>query len=173
MLGFGSMANLNQPAGGRSDSTLLITHRSDELVMASFGVVCVALWNSKPTRVLFEHQRAALATCVIRYPGRALFLCAVSSKSDPPDQELRDASVKMLLAHERRLAGCACVIEGTGFRAAITRTVLTGMTLLARTQAPIAFFDQIAPACTWLEPRAEQPLRALAEQLVAVRKSAA
>lgn len=167
------MATLNQPAGGRTDSTLLITHRSEELVTGSFGLVCVALWNAKPTRALFEHQRAALATCVLRYPGRALFLCAVSNKSDPPDQELRDASVKMLLGHERRLGGCACVIEGTGFRAAITRTVLTGMTLLARTQAPIAFFDQIAPACSWLEPRAEQPLRGLAEQLATVRKNAA
>jgi len=167
------MATLDQIARGPSDSTLLITHRSDGLVTASFGLVCTAIWNTKPTRALFEHQRAALATCVLRYPGRALFLCIVSNKSDPPEQELRDASVKMLLDHDRRLAGCACVIEGTGFRAAITRTVLTGMTLLARTQAPIAFFDQIAPACRWLEPRAAQSLRGLAEQLATVRQSAA
>lgn len=167
------MATLDQTTGVHLSSVLLITHRSDELVTAAFGNVCVVTWNSKPTRALFEHQRAALATCVLRHPGRALFLCIVSAKADPPEQDVRDASVKMLLSHERKLAGCACVIEGTGFRAAITRTVLTGMTLVTRVPVPIAFFDQTAAACNWLGSRAGLPLRGLAAELATARQTAA
>ncbi len=140
---------------------------------ASLRNVCVVVWNSKPTRALFEHQREALAMSVLRHPGRALFLCIVSSKADPPEQDVRDASVKMLLGHERKLAGCACVIEGTGFRAAITRTVLTGMTLVARTPTPIAFFDHVAAACSWLQPRAGRSLTDLVGQLETIRKASA
>jgi hypothetical protein len=164
----GFMTNFEQTTGV-SRSTLQITHESDGLVTASFEQICVAIWNRKPTRPLFDHQRAALAGCVLRYPGRALFLCIVSNQADPPEQDVRDASVKMILGHERKLAGCACVIEGSGFRAAITRTVLTGMTLVARTPIPISFFDQVSAACDWLQPRAGRPLRDLTTQLEALR----
>jgi hypothetical protein len=167
------MATLEQTTGAPLALALQITHRSDDLITASFGHVCVVVWNGKPTRPLFEHQRAALATCVLRYPGRALFLCVVSSKADAPEQDVRDASVKMITGHERKLAGCACVIEGSGFRAAITRTVLTGMTLVARTPAPIVFFDHVVAACRWLEPRAQDSLVGLAEQLEEARSTRA
>ena len=107
------MTTLAQTTATFSNAALHVTHRSDGLVTASFAHVCIAIWNSRPTPALFEHQQAALATCVLRHPGRALFLCIVSSKADPPEQDVRDASVKMILGHGRKLAGCACVARLT------------------------------------------------------------
>lgn len=132
---------------------LQVTRQSDGLILASFGHVCVAVWSTKPTKPLFEAQRLALATTVARHPGRALFLCIISAKTEAPDQDLRDASAKMIASHGHDLAGCACVIEGTGFRAAITRTVLTGISLVLRSPVPSTFCDSAQAACEWLQLR--------------------
>jgi hypothetical protein len=104
--------------------------------------------------VLFEIQRARLATAVLANPGRQLFLCVVSTSAPPPEQALRDASAKMITTHGTKLAACACVIEGSGFKSAITRTVLAGIGLLIRTPSPIHFFESVTTASVWLEKRA-------------------
>lgn len=145
--------------------------RNDEsLLVASYGVMCIAIWNQKPTLPLFEEQRAALAASAARHPGRTLFLCVVSDNTDPPDSPVRDASVKMLRDHAKDLIGCACVIEGSGFRAAITRSVLTGMVLVARAPVPLAFFQNTSDAVDWLRSRTDQTITDLARQLGALRK---
>ena len=142
----------------------------DGLLMARVGQVCLALWRRKPTLPLFQIQSDHLAAAVTEHRGRALFLCLVEGKTDPPDQNVRDASAKMITAHGRDLAGCACVIEGNGFRAALTRTVLAGIAFVVRTPAPYRFFDNAATACDWLEGRAGWGrLQGLAEQVELAR----
>ena len=149
---------------------LAITHRGGGLLMASVEHVCIAVWDVKPTRPLFEIQKAHLATAVAREPGRTLFMCVVSTSADPPDQEIRDASAKMVAAHEKNLAGCCCVIEGSGFRAAITRTVLTGIMLVVRSPVPFHFCESVMVGCKWLETRSGRgKLQGLAEKIERAR----
>jgi hypothetical protein len=151
-------------------TALQVTYRGSGLVVGHFGHVCVAIWTTKPTRALFDWQRMALADSVQRHPGSALFMCVVSSKADAPDQDVREASTKMIASHEQRLAGCACVIEGSGFRAAITRTVLTGITSVVRTPCPFGFCDSVQGGSDWLgrhSPRGS--LSGLVEEVARVR----
>lgn len=151
-------------------TTFQVTYRGGGLVVGHFAHVCVAIWNTKPTRALFDWQRKGLADAVQRHPESALFMCVVSSKADPPDQDVRDASTKMIASHEKRLAGCACVIEGSGFRAAITRTVLTGITSVVRLPCPIGFCDSVQAGSDWLgrhSPRGS--LSGLVEELARER----
>lgn len=134
---------------------LQVIHRADGLLVASFGPVLLSAWATKPIPRLFEIQRSQLAAAVARNPGRQLFLCVVAPSADPPDQAERDASAKMITGHGDKLAGCACVIEGSGFRAAITRTVLTGIVLVIRTPSPVNFFETVESAGNWLQKRAD------------------
>jgi hypothetical protein len=151
---------------------LRIAHRGAGLLLGSFGPVFVAVWSSKPTPELFELQRAGLAAAVQANPGRELFLCVVSPSADPPEQAERDASAKMITGHGDQLAGCACVIEGNGFRAAITRTVLTGIAFLIRTRAPVTFFESVELSVAWLQRRAgSSDLGQLARQVERARFS--
>jgi hypothetical protein len=135
----------------RAARDLDITHVSEGLLMASIGTVCLALWRSKPTPRTFNVQREQLAAAVDQNPGRQLFLCVVEHKSPPPDEDIRQASSDMITAHGSRLAGCACVIEGTGFHAAITHTVLSGIVHGIQSPSPMRFFESTASACNWLQ----------------------
>ena len=165
-----AMTALNETSTGGSAPTLHITHQKDGLMMATFGPVCIAVWHAQPTPDSFEVQRAHLATAVLADPGRAFFLCVVSSSAPPPEQAVRDASASMITGHGVKLAGCACVIEGSGFRAAITRTVLSGIALFIRSPSPVTFFESVASACFWLDKRAGRNVsRGLASALEQAR----
>jgi hypothetical protein len=168
----GMMEQIGARGPGRAVKELKITYHGGGLMMASFEPVCIAVWESQPTPALFEIQRSHLAATVKGYPGRAAFMCVVSQRADPPEQEVRDASSKMIAGHAGKLTGCACVIEGSGFRSAITRTVLTGILFVVRSPVPYLFCESVTAACTWLEARGtRERLTGLIEQLDQARAS--
>jgi hypothetical protein len=136
--------------GAASPFALRITHAADGLVMAMIGPICLALWQLKPTPERFAVQRSHLQAAIARDPGKVAFLCVVSPKAEPPEDDERKASADMISSQGSKLLGVACVIEGVGFRAAITRTVLTGMLLLIRTPAPIKLYESVRLASPFL-----------------------
>jgi hypothetical protein len=125
-------------------------YSANGLVMAERKGVCIALWHRKPTQELFDIQKKCLNDVVSRNKGKSAFLCVVESTSEPPDDDIRKASSQMISSYEMNLHCVALVIEGTGFRSAITRTVLSGIYMLTRTPAPVRFFDTPAAACNWV-----------------------
>jgi hypothetical protein len=132
-------------------STPRILHCADGLCMAEIGPVCVAIWRSKSVRTRFEVQRAALDDCVRRRPGGTAFMCVVESTSEPPEEDVRKASSQMIVDHGKNLKCTACVIEGAGFRGAITRSVLSGMLFLVRSPTPVKMFESVASASRWIQ----------------------
>lgn len=129
---------------------LQVTHNTDGLLMAMIGPVCLALWQTKPTPERFAIQRAHLYAAVKRDPGNVVFLCVVSTKAEPPEEAERRGSAEMITSQGNQLLGVACVVEGVGFRAAISRTVLTGMLFLIRTPSPIKLFESVRLSAPFL-----------------------
>jgi hypothetical protein len=129
-----------------------IMHAKDGLAVSQVGPVCVAIWrgNSTPARVAI--QGACLTEVVGLAPGRAGFLCVVEETSAPPDEKAREASSRMLNAQGSNLRAVACVIEGSGFRASIVRSVASGIVWLARSKnrAPVSYFAQVTQGAAWL-----------------------
>lgn len=163
---------VSSQGAGQPVSELQVSQRVPGLLLGSYGQVFFAAWSTKPTPELFEVQRAGLAAAVQANPGRTFFLCVVSPNADPPDQAERDASSRMITSHGANLLGTACVVEGSGFRAAITRTVLTGIVLFIRTPSPVTFFENVDGASKWMQRRAPGTnLGQLAAQLDQVRFS--
>jgi hypothetical protein len=91
---------------------------------------------------------------VAKYPGRAGFLCVVEPHVKPPSDELRLASTVMVRGHGTKLKCIAVVIEASGFMGALTRSVLSGMSLLSGRQvAAQAFFATVQDSAGWLCPQ--------------------
>jgi hypothetical protein len=111
----------------------------------------MAIWRDEVTLARFEKQRLGLAQVVAKYPGRAAFLCVVEPHVKPPSDELRYASTLMVRGHGTKLKCIAVVIEASGFMGALTRSVLSGMSLLSGRQvAAQAFFATVHDAAQWL-----------------------
>jgi len=131
-----------------------MVHREPGLSLVELGPVCMAIWHDEVTRARFERQRAGLAQVVAKYPGGAAFLCVVEPQVKPPPDELRHASTLMVRGHGTKLKCIAVVIEASGFMGALTRSVLSGMSLLSGRQlAAQAFFATVPDAALWLSPQ--------------------
>jgi hypothetical protein len=144
------MLELSQEASKVRDPKAQIVHVGDGIVMAQVGHICVALWRKKPTPERFEIQRSNLELAVKRNPGRTAFMCLVEAGTEPPDDDIRKASSAMITSHGPNLKAVACVIEGSGFKAAISRTVLSGIVFLIRSPSPIKYFESAASGGAWL-----------------------
>lgn len=112
----------------RVEPSILST--GDGLGIAEVGSVCLVVWQRAVVRETFIRQRAALEEISLRHPGRAGFVTVIDNDTPPPEDAFRKASIEMIAELAPRLACVACVIEGSGFRAAATRSVLAGMSML-------------------------------------------
>jgi hypothetical protein len=140
--------------------------------MAHVGNVCVALWRKKPTPERFRIQKQYLDEAVRARPGEVAFLCIVEPGSEPPDEDVRKASSEMVSAHGTNLKCVALVIEGTGFRAAITRSVLSGIVLVIRSPAPVKYFDTPSSAAEWMRDRVDiHPMSTFIRQVEGLRNA--
>src|SRR6187551_1020728 len=97
----------------------------DGVAISQIGGVCMALWRKKPTASTFEMQRAYLDSAVKKLSGRVVFMCVVEGGTEPPEDDIRKASSTMITSHGEALKAVAIVVEGSGFKAAISRTVIS------------------------------------------------
>lgn len=154
------------------EPSIEVMHLGSSLLTANIGPVYVAVWREKPTPALFDVQREQLTAATARHQREQLFLCVVEVQVDPPEHAVREASAKMIHELGPALAGCAGVIEGSGVRSALTRSVLTGIAFVSRTVAPFRFFESVGSACDWLELRAGGSLDGLAARVEQLRAQA-
>jgi hypothetical protein len=139
-------------------SPLRVFYRDRDIVVAEADALCVVVWRGAVTKYPFEKQRAGLAAVVEKHPGKAGFLIVIEPSCKPPDDDLRHESTAMLESHGNRLTCVGVVVEGEGFRAAITRGVLSGMVLLMRNRkSPISFFSNVRSTAKWMSTHVEIP----------------
>ncbi|MET0794164.1 MAG: hypothetical protein ABW061_21765 [Polyangiaceae bacterium] len=132
------------------DGRAQLVQVGDGIVVAQIGPVCAALWRKKPTPDRFEIQRSCLQAAVKKNPGNTVFLCVVEAGTEPPEDNIRKASSSMITDLGQDLKAVAIVVEGSGFKAAISRTVLSGIVFLIRTPSPIKYFESCASGAAWL-----------------------
>jgi hypothetical protein len=144
------MAQSSQDAAKLRDGKAELVQLGDGIVVGQIGPVCAALWRKQPTAERFEIQRSCLQAAVKKRPRNTVFMCLVEAGTEPPDDNIRKASSSMITDLGEELKAVAIVIEGTGFKAAISRTVLSGIVFLIRSPSQIKYFESAASGAAWL-----------------------
>jgi hypothetical protein len=121
------------------------------MVLAESANLCFVIWRGAVTRATFAKQKEGLAQVVRNWPDGVVFLCIIEPTAKPPNDELRLASTQMIQEHGSRILSVAVVIEGDGFRAAITRSVISGMALLHPRRQPSSTFSSVRSALAWIQ----------------------
>lgn len=76
----------------------------------------------------------------------------------------------MVREHEGVLRGIVCVIEGSGFKAALTRSVLSAIVLLVGARkSPLLFAASVTEGTEWLGPKLKTDAAALAGAIASLR----
>jgi hypothetical protein len=139
-----------QGAPRRVPISTRIIHHDAILVAAEVGQVCVVIWRGEVTAFPFARQRDAFVEVMQAHAEGAGFVCVVERTAKAPSDQLRRASLQMILDQLDRVRCVACVIEGDGFVASINRSALSAMMMLAGPQkTPFSVFARIGEAAIW------------------------
>jgi hypothetical protein len=113
-----------------------IVEKDDNYVLASWQQVFAVVWRRDTT---LDAARALERECrkfALKHPGGIGLLTIVSERAPMPASPVRQAVADFLGQGSTYIRGSAVLMEGTGFRAAAVRSVVTGLTMLAKQAYP-------------------------------------
>lgn len=127
-----------------------IARRNADCVIGFTNGVAVAFWrlHTHATDVL-ELQR--VAGQAYDASGKPIALVQIVPGSAlAPDGQARTALARMLANLHGRVSHSAIVHEGEGFRAAMIRSIVTGVVALSNPGFPHRVFSTLAESVTWM-----------------------
>jgi hypothetical protein len=150
--------------------------KTQDYALASWQQIFAVIWRRDTTVEGGEHLRSACTAFARTQPRGIGLLTVVESGAPLPPGPARRAIADFLAEGSAFIKCSAVVFEGSGFRAAAVRSVVTGLTLMARQAYPhrvcdiedaIEMFVRILPGAT------DRPVNAAAfrSTLAALRKT--
>jgi hypothetical protein len=126
--------------------------REGEMIARCLDNYAMLVWLKGPTMGAIEE----VANFLLEYEkeGKVIDLAVVIHPTDEyPDDAARSALAKSM--RSSAISRIALVNEGTGFRASIVRSIISGIALLTRSPVPQKVFSSIEDAQAWLTSCAE------------------
>jgi hypothetical protein len=150
--------------------------RDSDYCVATWGDVFIVIWRQETRLDAARGLDALLAAFGKERPRGCGLLTVVEQDAPMPTSEVRAAIAKFLNNGGGTIKSSAVAFEGTGFRAAAVRGVVTGLTMLARQPYPHRVFATVQDALTWLSSslretaQLELDANSLVEELRALRE---
>lgn len=145
---------------------------SHDYALASWQQIFAVIWRRETTMQGASHLRAGCTEFAMHHPRGIGLLTIVEARAPMPPSEPRNEIASFLHDASSFIKCSAVVYEGTGFRAAAVRSVVTGLTMMARQAYPHRVCDlveasrmyaEILPAATGRPVIAEHFRSSLAE----------
>ncbi|HZS41646.1 MAG TPA: hypothetical protein VFF06_32675 [Polyangia bacterium] len=134
--------------------------------MESFVVL---FWKAMPTLEGVERCNQAFHAMRLARPKSKIgFLTVIEPESGRtnPGADFRKALSNVLKEHERAIGASVIVFEGSGFRATIVRSIVTGVSLAQRLAFPHSVVSELEPGTRWLIDRLGDHTRLQTAELV-------
>jgi hypothetical protein len=115
--------------------------------------VFATIWRDAPALEQLQRLEAHQQEAARRCPAGFVAIAVLPSQHTNMSHELREAAEHLSTHPSPALVAIAEVITGTGFVAATTRMIATGMALLNR-RTPVKLFASLEEAARWVSQRA-------------------
>jgi hypothetical protein len=135
--------------GGASSARVVVLQ--DNHCIATWRGFVIIIWRRETTAQGVADLRQALQRLGPTSTGVGL-LTIIEPNAPPPTSEVRDGLAAVLGEFGKLIKFSAVAFEGSGFRAAMVRGVVTGLTMLARMPYPHKVFAGVNEATQWLIP---------------------
>ncbi|HEX5655622.1 MAG TPA: hypothetical protein VFX59_00435 [Polyangiales bacterium] len=133
-----------------SSRAAVINYATPDALVITWDRCVGVVWKRETTAEGVEALAHAYREQATRYPSGVYLLTIVEKDAPMPSTEQREAVAVFLRAGSGRTRMSAVVIEGTGFRAAAVRSVVTGLAMLVRLPYPHEIFGSLDQAAKWL-----------------------
>jgi hypothetical protein len=138
----------NKPFSSAGVTTLRVAARDRHHALGSWRNVVLVVWREE-TQIPAIVRTSQLIGELAQRHGRIALVQIVEQTAVPPESDIRKAISDMLKKHSDHLISSAVVFEGSGFRAAGVRGVVTAISLLSRTKFPHVIFASPPAALNW------------------------
>ncbi len=137
------------PATSLPKAEIRILRSEASHAIAFAGQALVAYWQTETREQAVTELATLLADLAAEF-GSLVLLQVIGDQATPPDGAARAALAAMLKANETRIIASAVVFEGTGFRAAMVRSIVIGISMPSRPKCPHAVFASTKAGVDWL-----------------------
>ncbi|MGE5786671.1 MAG: hypothetical protein ACM3ZE_18900, partial [Myxococcales bacterium] len=121
-------------------STWNVVTKTHDYALASLDEIAAIVWRHETTLEGIKNSNQFVAEVARHHPKGIALLAVISEVVPMPSSEARKALSNLMSTH--RLVRCSAVImEGTGFRAAAVRSVVTGLALMSHHEYPYRICD--------------------------------
>jgi hypothetical protein len=112
---------------------------------------CVGVvWKKETTIAAVAKVESVFKEQFARYESPLYLMTVIEEGASLPPSEAREAVAIFLRSCAGRMRMSAVVHEGSGFRAAAVRSVVTGLSMLVRLPYPHEIFATVEQAAKWL-----------------------
>ncbi|TPV95453.1 MAG: hypothetical protein B7733_09875 [Myxococcales bacterium FL481] len=128
-----------------------VTEASADHVLATYKNLSIVIWrlNTQPNACRALHRQTnRLAD---KFPDGVGLLTVVERSAPMPSTESRKL-IASFFAGSTRIKASAVAMEGSGFRASAVRSVVAGLTMMAKQPFPHKVFATLAVGLHWLVP---------------------
>lgn len=134
---------------------LQVFDHDPEFLVGGWHNVLVTVWRRSATAPLIRRVAPCQRDFMRRFPGGFTLLTIVEPQGREFSAEASAEAVKLGRESHPYIRAHAYVIEGRGFVAAAVRSIVAGVALLTRFQAPQQVFDTVGEAVPWIVGIAE------------------
>lgn len=129
----------------------------------------IVVWRAPPTMQAFSDLRAIVVEQLQEFP-RGLGIFGIVEPGMPLlGAAERKVAAELLAQFGPRFRAIATVIQGQGFWAGATQSVMTAISLIARQPCPTRIFDSVDEALAWYAPLVSLDGAALRQAIDVVR----
>ena len=130
-------------------STAKLRVATEDHILATWANVVILVWRKDTTLPGVEAAQRVYDDLARENPGGIFLMTIVEFGAPMPPPEVRDALARFLASGAGRMILSAVAHEGTGFRAAAVRSVVTGLAVLAKLPYPHKVFATADEAGAW------------------------
>lgn len=128
----------------------IVRAASQDYLFATWGDLVIAVWRGVTTLTGVRLGQHFFQQHAQQCPSGVLLMTIIEEGAPAPGTQERAALGMLLQSETGRTRRSAVVYEGTGFRAATVRSVVTGLALISRPPFPHKVFATVAEASLFL-----------------------
>ena len=150
-----------------------VIDESDHHVIGTWRRIVFTIWRRETTTRGIRGMQEAVRGA--RADGGLLAMTVVTDQAPMPPSEVRDQLARAMASFEGDVVSSALVFEGTGFRAAAVRSVVSGISLVRKMPYPHRVFDRAESGLMFLrdagqlDPRLDFPIAGALDALDMLR----
>ena len=129
---------------------LTISETSPDFVLGSDKNIVAILWRGETAVAHIRELSAAIADAHVGAGPSVRLFQVMPPDAPPPDGETRREIARVLKSQNGVVSHSAIVQLGSGFRASVVRSIVTGIVRMSNPGYPHRVFSSVADACAWI-----------------------